>query len=260
MKTRAIFVAIILVLLIPVTAPAQSPAPTGLMLDANRLYEDGQFSEAAQTYKQLISTGFYDAALFYNLGNAWFKQGDLGRAILNYRRAQRLAPRDADIRANLTFVRAQTIDRIQASSRLPFGEVVELTQTWVTLNEMAWMALAMGILTAAVFCAFLFAPPGRVKTFLKRGAIGLAVLLALSAFPLASRLYWEANRPTAIVIAPEVAVTSGPGRQYITEFTLHSGTAVSLIERRAQWMRITLPGRQLQGWIPAAAAETVRLR
>jgi len=259
MKPDTIFAAIILSVTIAITALAQSPSPTDVMLTANRLYEEGQFVEAAQTYEQLVAAEHWDAAVFYNLGNAYFKQGQVGRAILNYRRAQQLAPRDVDVRANLAFAQAQTTDQIPASGRMPFGEIIELTQTWVTVDEMAWMALLVGLLTTVVFGAFLFAPPGRLKTALKRGVIGLAVALALSVFPLAGRLYWEANRPAAVIIAPEVNVTSGPGQQYITEFTLHSGTEVSVVESRARWMRVALPGQQLQGWIPADAVETVRM-
>ena len=52
-------------------------------------------------------------------------------------------------------------------------------------------------------------------------------------------------------------VTSGPGEQYVTEFTLHSGAEVRLIERRDYWVRLALPGGQLQGWVPAEAVEAV---
>ncbi|MFQ5578720.1 MAG: tetratricopeptide repeat protein, partial [Anaerolineae bacterium] len=128
---------------------AQDDSPTGIMLQANRLYEAGQFAEAAQTYRQLIDRGLQNQVVYYNLGNAYFKQGDLGRAILNYRRAGRLVPRAPDIRANLTLARAQTVDAIQVAGKAPLNELATLVQTWLTLNEMAalslglWLALAL---------------------------------------------------------------------------------------------------------------------
>ena len=87
---------------------AKSPETAGdAMSIANQLYEAGQYAQAAQAYQQLVNQGYGDGALFYNLGNAHFKQGDYGRAILNYRRAQQLAPRDPDIETNLALARAQ---------------------------------------------------------------------------------------------------------------------------------------------------------
>src|SRR5438552_9134717 len=72
---------------------------------ANRLYEEGKFTEAAAAYEKMLQQGQASPALYFNLGNALFKAGQVGRAVLNYRLAERLAPRDTDIRANLKFAR-----------------------------------------------------------------------------------------------------------------------------------------------------------
>src|SRR6266699_3853607 len=72
---------------------------------ANRLYEEGKFTEAAAAYEKMLRQGQASPALYFNLGNAFFKAGQVGRAVLNYRLAERLAPRDPDVRANLKFAR-----------------------------------------------------------------------------------------------------------------------------------------------------------
>ena len=74
------------------------------------------------------------------------------------------------------------------------------------------------------------------------------------------RAYTESSGSQAIVLAQEVEVLSGPGDQYITEFTLHSGAKVGLLESRGEWHRLTLPGDELQGWIPAEAVGIVQLQ
>src|SRR3989442_2159968 len=76
---------------------------------ANKLYEQGKFAEAAASYERILQGGQASAALYFNLGNALFKSGQTGLAILNYRRAEQLAPRDPDIRANLQFARNSTM-------------------------------------------------------------------------------------------------------------------------------------------------------
>lgn len=226
---------------------------------AHQFYEDGQFDRAAQTYQQLADQGLSDMTLFYNLGNAYFKQGDLGRAILNYRRAEALAPRDDDLRANLNLARSQTIDKLdKASGGAFFSHLAHLSQNWFTLNELATITLSLWFLVALLIIAF---TNNKIKPLLKEGlqyALSVSSLfLVLGIFILGSRLYLEKTQPAGVIVATEVNVTSGPGSQYVTEFTLHSGTEISLLEKRGNWVRLALSDREMQGWAPANTVEAV---
>ena len=117
------------------TVAAASPAALSDPFDsANRLYEQGKFPEAASAYEGLIRSGPVSPALYFNLGNAWFKSGQTGRAIAAYRRAERIAPRDPDLRANLQFVRNQ----VQGPTLLP--DRWERGLSRLTVNE--WTVLA----------------------------------------------------------------------------------------------------------------------
>lgn len=237
-----------------------SVSATEAMLTANQLYDSGQYMQAGQAYQQLVDQGYADSALFYNLGNAYFKQGDYGRAILNYRRAERLAPRDPDVEANLALARAQSVDQLEefASEDGFFSNLAHLTQGWLSLNELAMITLGLW-----VGCAFLVIAFGGSKrgSGLREG-LGYALVVSSLALTvglvgLVSRLHLENTRPEAVVVAQEVDVTSGPGSQYVTEFTLHSGTEISLVETRGSWARLALSGSDLQGWVPASAVEAL---
>lgn len=252
---KRVIAGIILVLLFTVAALAQSPAEA--MLAANRLYEAGEFAQAAEAYQNLIDQGLEDGAVYYNLGNAWFKQGDLGRAILNYRRAELLAPRDADVRANLLLARGQTVDQLKSADEALFSRLAVLAQTWLTLTEMAAATLLLWVILAVLIIIYSRLQAGRIKKVARYAAIVCALFLLAGIISMGSRLYVDQMRPAAVIIAPEVPVTSGPGTQYITEFSLHSGAEVSLIETRGQWVRLVLPGGKLQGWIPAQAVAAV---
>src|SRR5262249_51400407 len=74
---------------------------------ANRLYEQGKFTDAAAAYQKLLQTGKTSPAVYFNLGNAYFKSGQMGRAVAAYRQAELITPRDPDVRANLQFARNQ---------------------------------------------------------------------------------------------------------------------------------------------------------
>ena len=118
---------------------AQNPVtPTEAMRVANQHYEAGQYSEAAAIYETILASGLHHSSVYYNLGNAYFKQGDLGRAILNYRRAQRLDPRDADVTANLSIARTQTVDKLEIPAEGGLSNLVEMAEEWLTLGGLPW--------------------------------------------------------------------------------------------------------------------------
>jgi len=232
------------------------------MLGAQRLYEKGQYVPAAQAYEQLVGQGYADSALFYNLGNAYYKAGDQGRAILNYRRAQRLAPRDPDIEANLNLARAQAVDRFEAA---PQGGLLEqigqAVQGWFSLNQLAMVVLGAWMLFMFVLILrFNARPHGRWRQGLHYALVAVGVVLIVGLLATGSYLYAASQPPAGVVVATEVNITSGPGAQYVTEFTLHSGAEVSLIEQRGNWVRLALPGEELEGWAPSSAVEEVDAR
>lgn len=240
--------------------PSVTAAET--MWTANQLYETGQYEQAAYAYQQLVDQGYASSALFYNLGNAYFKQGDSGRAILNYRRAEQLAPRDPDIEANLALARAQTVDQLEEISDNDsfLGNLAALTAGWLTLNELAMIVLGLWVLFAFLVIGFSSSRRGSsLREGLGYALVLSSLLLTVGLVGLASRLHMTNARPEAVVVAQEVAIASGPGSQYATEFTLHSGAEVSLSETRGTWVRLALADSELQGWVPGSAVETLAL-
>jgi len=240
--------------------PSVTAAET--MGTANQLYETGQYAQAAHAYQQLVDQGYADSALFYNLGNAYFKQGDSGRAVLNYRRAGQLAPRDPDIEANLALARAQALDQLQEKSNNKgfFGSLAALITGWLTLNELAIITLGLWMLFAFLVIGFSSSKRGSgLREGIGYALVLSSLLLTIGLVGLASYLHIENARPQAVVVAQEVAITSGPGPQYVTEFTLHSGAEVGLVETRENWVRLAVADNQLQGWVPANAVERVAM-
>jgi hypothetical protein len=246
-------------LLLARAATPAADAVAGAMHTANGLYESGQFGQAAQVYEHLVGQGYVDSALFYNLGNAYYKQGDPGRAIINYRQAQQLAPRDPDIKANLALARAQTVDRVEVADNggllTQFGEAM---QSRFALDELAMAALGAWVLF--VFLLLLTGTAkagGRWRKGLQYSLVAVTVVLVVSVLALGSFLDLGSGGSEGVIVAPVVEVTSGPGAQYVTAFSLHNGAEVSLIETRGSWVRLALPGGELEGWVPGSAVEAI---
>jgi hypothetical protein len=226
---------------------------------ANQLYEMGRFTQAAQAYQQLADQGVVDSALFYNLGNAYFKQGNYGRAIVNYRRAQELAPRDADIKANLEMARAQAVDDFEVMQESDLPSVIgQSVKGWLSLNELAMAALGAWILFVLLVILVSSARPGSTwQKSLQYALVTMTVVMAVGVLALGSYLYIDHTDTAGVIIVSEVDVNSGPGTQYVTEFTLHDGAEVEVVESRGSWIRLVLPSGEMGGWVPAEAVEPV---
>jgi hypothetical protein len=226
------------------------------MAQANLLYESGDYSGAVGLYQQLIDTGIEDGAVYYNLGNAYFKSGDVGRAVLNYRRAQALLPRDPDVKANLQLAQSQTRDRLEREGNALVSFVTNLFVGWSTTDEVAVFGLIFWVALCGCGCLWLFWK--KQRGLLQTMAIMLAAGLALCVLSLGLR-FTDARHPHGVITATSVEVKSGPGTDYIAEFSLHSGAEIRVLEYRSGWTRIALPG-DLQGWVPGDAVEQVSTR
>lgn len=255
MKKTLIYITLFigLALILGLLTVPPSLAQESEMQVANSLYENGRFAEATQSYEQLVAQGNHDSAVYYNLGNAYFRQGDVGQAIFNYQRAAQLAPRDADIQANLALARAQAIDQFPTESSSPLDNFASVTRQYLTLNEMALLALGLWFLFGFVWLIYRQMGNGRGKEGLQIILILSGLFMVVATFSLGSRIYVENNRQQAVIITDVVDVSAGPSADTLTEFDLHSGAEIELLEQRGDWVRLTLPGGQVQGWVPAEA-------
>jgi tetratricopeptide (TPR) repeat protein len=236
-------------------ARAQGDAWTVLFAQANQLYEQGRYAEAAARYEEIVAGGIADGRVYYNLGNAYFKAGQIGKAILNYERARRLLPRDDDIRANLSFAQAQ----VQGGPKLPaagaLSERIGRLVAGSTPNELAWIAWGMYLVVVGLGLLALLSARARRPALIAAAVAGSLLIAALAG--LGAGVYDQEIVDHAVVVAGPAPVYSGPGQSYMLEITLGEGSEVVLEERRGEWCRLRLAG-DLQGWAACESIESVR--
>ncbi len=230
-------------------------ADTAAVDAANQLYATNHYAEAAQIYEQQLERGVEDSMLYFNLGNAYFQQGDLGRAVLNYQRAAHLDPRDADIQANLELARAQTTELFAAEPSGPMAVLADLTG-WLTLNETAVIVLGFWFLLSFIILARRQSQTDKSNKWLGYVVVIVVALLLISGLSLGSRAILEQTQPEGVVIAPTVAVSSGPGLDLATGMNLLSGTEINVVETQGEWVRVKSPG-STQNWLPVNAVQTI---
>ncbi len=237
---------------------AQTPDDAAIFAAANQLYEDAEYSRAASSYERLAALGYDDSDLYYNLGNSYYKQGEFGRAVLSYLRAKRLAPNDPDLEANLGLARKHVKDLIERPAAS--GPLVALADTLSLLSRGDLAAAALALWAAASISAiWAFMSRGRRgRRIALRTLLAAAALLMVSVLAVAGRIQQYASLDdAAVVVAESVEVLSGPGDQYVSQFTLHGGAEADLVEAIGQWSRVSIPSTDLQGWVPSAAVELV---
>jgi tetratricopeptide (TPR) repeat protein len=221
---------------------------------ANQLYEEGRYQEAVAKYEEILASGLKNGRVYYNLGNAYFKQEKLGLAILNYERSHRLMPRDEDVEANLAYARSQIVDKIETPDPGLVGLWLLNLQELLTLDEtliLAWI-IYLGTTTLALLAIFVWR--WRRSCLYAMGV--LSVLLILTLASLGVKFYQQEYVREAVVTTEQVDVLSGPGENYLLEFTVHEGTALTIEEERGDWWRVRLGG-DLEGWTQRSGLQEI---
>jgi hypothetical protein len=211
---------------------------------ANDLYESNNYQQAADSYESLRKRGLNNGQLYYNLGNTYIRLGNIGPAILNYIRAQKLIPRDENLQANLNFAVQQTRDKITPPPPDKFATIF----FWVndlSLNENVNFAFAINLAFWLILTAWFYFR----TNFLRLARNSIAFLLLLAFIAIGVKLNLGSNSKIGVVLAKMVSVKSGLDASNITLFELHEGALVNIIDQRQGWIEVQLDSRQ-KGWIP----------
>jgi tetratricopeptide (TPR) repeat protein len=225
-------------------------AEEGAFAKANQAYAEGRFGEAAAHYESLVNSGNWNANLFYDLGNAYYRLGDFGQAILNYERALALEPRHPEAEANLQLARdearALELRRDRIERYASFGTVKQYT-----------IAAAIAFWCAVFLTASIILP--------KRRSGGRIALIALSLIVAAAPIYaivtlenGTRGNALAVIVGKQVQARFAAADTAKSILLLPAGSEIKILSERGGWIYVALPNDQ-RGWIPANSAERVRM-
>ena len=224
--------------------------------DAEQNYRKGNYQQAINDYKELLKQGA-SADIFYNLGNAYYRSGNLTQAILNYERASLLSPGNEDINFNLEFARSKTVDKI-----VPKGEMFYVTwyksiRNLVSIDSWAYISLISIALAFVFVLVYLFSPTTGFQKLGFFSGILLFVLFSFSSFFAFQQKSAMQKRYGAIIIAPSVNVKKSPTFNALDGFVLHEGTRVDIVDEGIKgWVGVQVSdGRS--GWVPIDKLEKI---
>lgn len=215
---------------------------------ANQLYQEGKYNEAIKIYEIVVNSGFEADDLYYNLGNAYFKNKDLPHAIWYYEKALKLNPSHAEAKFNLNVANARIIDKIE-----PLPEVFYM-RWWKTLINLfslktwAFLIIFNLIIILGFIGWYLFSKRATTKRITFFTALFMFCLLIANFIFAYGQLHQHRNSSTAIVFTPSVTAKSSPDEKSIDLFVIHEGTKVWLLDKIGDWLEIKIANGN-RGWI-----------
>ena len=217
---------------------------------AGMAYQDGQYVTAIARYREILDGGRESGAVYYNLGNSYFHNKEIGKALLNYERAKRLIPRDSDLNYNYRYVRARA-DNYSDENESFFSRAVINFVQFYTVDEMTLMIAGLIFAIGMVF--LLFQWMGWSRSF-HRGIIALLVLI-LAIYAVGLNIKIRLNKDCAIVVMAGESYFE-PRTDSTMHFKLPEGMQVEILKSEGNWVKIQrLDGKV--GWTSRDVLEEI---
>ena len=214
---------------------------------ANNLYRNNKFEDAAKDYKKLIEEGYESAELYYNLGNAYYRQGNIGYAILNYEKALKLEPNDEDIIHNIALADSKTVDKIEPLPKFFIFQWWESLLAALTIRGWTIITYVFYLLILFAIGTYFFSKQNKIQKYSFFGGLLFLGLFILSSILLAIRLNREENIKHAIITETVVNIKTAPDSGSNDAFVVHEGLKVKLEDKINNWIKVRLPDGKL-GW------------
>ena len=233
-------------------AEINAESPTRLFIRAKNFYGLGDYDGAISSYEKILSQGFENGNLYYNLGNAYFKKGELGKAIANYERARGLMPRDSDLKANYNFALSQVINNFTPEQKPLIGRVADKYASKFTINEMCIILLVLYM--ALIFFIILRLYVYSLRQYVAFFVSPIVLIMLINIFALVPQV--KKMNKTAVVVIESIDSRFEPLEAATSHFRLFEGAKVLILQERSNWYKIERLDKKA-GWVEAMALEII---
>ncbi len=223
---------------------------------ANDAYKAEKYALADSLYTQVMKNEGESAALFYNLGNAKYKQGEIAYAILYYEKSLKLEPDNEDTKFNLEMARSQTVDKIETMEKFVLTEWNESIQKGTTSNGWAKWSIFSFIVALVLIGLYIFSPKVLIKKIAFFTALAALIFTFISFGYAKAQNKAKAQNESAIIVSPTVTGKSAPDDGGTDLFVLHEGTKVNVKSKLGDWMEIQMEDGNT-GWIKSNKVEII---
>lgn len=224
---------------------------------ADSAYAEADYATAIHVYEQLLATYGESSSIYYNLGGAYYKVGEVARAILNYERALLLDPSNADVKFNLELARSKAVDKNMHVNELFFVRWYRDFASIMSADSWSKVAILCFIILISCLALFIFSKKSKTKKIIFIFALLSLVCTALANMIASNQTAKLLHRESAIVVEPSVTVRSTPSINGTELFILHEGKKVTIKDDSMKaWKEIEVEDGNI-GWLPAEAIERI---
>ena len=230
--------------------------PDSLVVTANNAYNQGLYDSALNTYNQVIDQNIESGELYYNMGNAYYKNNDVASAILYFEKAKKLLPNDEDIQYNLSIANSMIVDKIEKVPELFYKQWWNFFYN--ALDTDAWTIFALLSFTLLIITIGLFIISKRRQSRKLSFYVGLLFLLiTIASSALAyQKYYFNIVHNEAIVFTSSITAKSSPTLNAVDLFVIHEGTKVKIIDKIDNWVEIKIQNGSI-GWLPEKSIKEI---
>ncbi len=227
-----------------------------LFQEANTHYSQQEYATAIKLWEDIITNGDQTSEVYYNLGNAYYKIGEIGKAVVNYERAKKLDPEDEDIDYNLKLAYKETIDKIEPLPKVFYKEWWESMVVSTSIDHRAILFVTLLWVTLVIFIVYKFTAVVIVKKALFFVLIiSLLTSITLGYLTYVQNLHLSQHRE-AIIINTSVYVKGSPDEDAQNVFMLHEGTKVEVLDAISDWRKIKIANGNV-GWTMNSELEII---
>ncbi len=217
---------------------------------ANKLYQNEEYQKALEVYQEVFRSGYESAELYYNIGNCYYRKGEIGNAILFYEKALKLNPDDEDINYNLSIAKAHTVDKINEVPKMFLVEWWENLLSWFTLNQWSIITAIGYLITIIGFALYFLAntfSARKLGFYLGVAFLSFSILLGIT---LASKYNYENSVEYGILLEKSITAKQSPDENSTDAFLIHEGVKFSIEDEFENWVKIRLADGKV-GWLPS---------
>jgi tetratricopeptide (TPR) repeat protein len=236
------------ILVFPVLLMAQETNEQ-LWEKANSFYITEEYQQAILVYEQILGSGEESAKLYFNLGNAYFKNGNINNAILNYERAKILAPHDEDIDFNILFANQFVVTSAEALPKPFFLRWKDSVINSYPADTWSMLSISAFILFLAFLGFYLFGKNISLRKISFWAGIAFIIFSGFSYSFAGEQKKKIETRNQAIIFCPRVTVKSAPSETGTDLFLLYEGLKVEITDSLSNWREIKLSDGN-KGWLP----------
>lgn len=248
--------AFILLILFSFSSSAQDEYYGTLLQQANEQYKQNNYDSALILFNEIERADLWSYNLFYNKGNAYFKNNQLPLAILYYEKAKKLKPNNADLKYNIKLANELITDKLEVIPEFFVTSQIKSVAGIMNSNYWAWLSVLMVFIASVLFGVYFISSSISLKKMFFLLFISTSGLFVASAVLGSIKMNLETNQSGAIVFQASLTVKSEPSNNAIELFVLHEGTKVEILETSNDWIKISLPNGDI-GWVNSSSIRII---